>query len=145
MESYEVESSATLISELSKYIYTDGHITLASPGGHSEKWDVRKKKDGGLFFGQNKYADLIFSARITRLANEGRVGLILRSHTDNKDDSGHPVQELRGYEIWTEQHFGKSIITFRQISVKELADACETDAQTGEKLSPEKTIIYCGK
>ncbi|MGC8571915.1 MAG: hypothetical protein ACP5LH_01375 [Candidatus Micrarchaeia archaeon] len=68
-------------------------------------------------------------------------GVILRSFLDKIDDvTKLPFKEIRGYVI---EH-KKNNIKFKQLSAREVANACSTKAGTNEPLMPEESVIYCG-
>ena len=134
-----------------------------------EKWDVKrtekKKKNGKqLFFGTTNQQNKLFPTKLkTALAEQKEVVLILRSFTEEYDDeTGLPIKELRGYIITTKNEItsndnqentttttkkrrsGKMKIHIQMISAYNLAQASNTDPQTGQPLKPEKAVIYCG-
>ena len=168
----EIVGYDDLINELDSHIIKQAIITIFTTSTSTaktetnqqpEKWDVKrtekKKKNGKqLFFGTTNQQNKLFPTKLkTALAEQKEVVLILRSFTEEYDDeTGLPIKELRGYIITTNNDNQLNTTTTKKsrriklrlhiqmISAYNLAQASNTDPQTGQPLKPEKAVIYCG-
>lgn len=131
----------SFMHEIDKWIIKDAQITVSG-----SKWDIKREKDQSLFFGmtseQNSNFPLFF---LGKLLTSKRLGCILRSFTNAKDDrTGWPIKEIRGYFIWIDENNPNGKLKFEHISARDLEKAMNNNSKTGEPLPPEKSIIYCG-
>ncbi len=143
MKSVEIEGFQELVREIGKHVLKRGIITFTSEQRGGQKWAVEKTREGELRFGVDKFQSSLFPAKFLGiLAEDKRVGLILRTFTAETDEStGHPVKELRGYVVSLD---GGRIVHFSQLTARQVAEASTTHHGTGKFLAPESEVVYCG-
>ncbi|HAM51850.1 MAG TPA: hypothetical protein DCP92_14625 [Nitrospiraceae bacterium] len=127
--------------ELKKRVYTNAIATIASPEGVLT-FDIRRNESGKPVFGYSLEESAILHARLYRLlSNYNKISLILRSFTERRHvQSGLPIKELRAYTMWLG---GNKTLLFEKASKAALFVVCNTDAGTGEPLTPEIAVEYC--
>ncbi|MGC8662120.1 MAG: hypothetical protein ACP5TZ_06440 [Nitrososphaeria archaeon] len=129
------------INEISKHIYVDAIFTYSFTG-QAQSWDVRKIDDDLLFFGVNAMQNSSFAKLFTDLLkSNGHGGIVLRTFTEKNDEvTGYPIKELRGYRVTVDN----GTLVYTQISAHEMARSNNVDAITGNPLTAERGVIYCG-
>ena len=98
-----------------------------------QAWDV-VKTENGYSFGVDENQNKMLNERIINLFTD-ITSCTLRVFTDEIVDK-IPVKEVYGFVL-------TPYFTIENVSYLEIKEAHTTDEETGNKISPEKNIVYC--
>lgn len=119
------------------------NIGLEKIGGlESMKWDIKKMRNGAVVYGSNpKLWPDFYEWLVESIKMNNNLVVILRSFRKEIDEiTKLPVKEIRGYITFIQE----GSLRYIQLSAEELLEAYTRDPETGERIKPEPSVIYCG-
>jgi hypothetical protein len=131
-----------LLNDLREKIISSGILTITT-NTECYKWDIIKNKKGdGIYLGNSKYNKVLISKIHDLISEHSLVSFIFRNFTDqNHPRTKEPIKEIWGYILYWNKY---DELTLHKSNSRELFDSLTTNHKTGEYITPELEVVYCG-